>query len=55
MRSLIRDFIDEILDGGNRNQGNFDDGAWVQETINAVEQSFHEERWVRLPLEGNAP
>jgi predicted dehydrogenase len=53
--SLIRDFIDEILDGGNRNQGNFDDGAWVQETINAVEQSFHEERWVRLPLEGNAP
>jgi hypothetical protein len=38
-----------------RNQGNFDDGAWVQETINAVEQSFHEERWVRLPLEGNAP
>jgi predicted dehydrogenase len=53
--NLIRDFIDEILDGGNRNQGNFDDGAWVQETINAVEQSFHEERWVRLPLEGNAP
>ena len=50
--NLIRDFIDEILDGGDRNQGNFDDGAWVQETINAVERSFHEERWVRLPLEG---
>jgi predicted dehydrogenase len=50
--NLIRDFIDEILDGGERNQGNFDDGAWVQETINAVEKSFHEERWVRLPLEG---
>ncbi len=49
--NLIRDFVDEILDGGERNQGNFDDGAWVQETINAVEQSFHEERWVRLPLE----
>ncbi|MFN8465607.1 MAG: Gfo/Idh/MocA family oxidoreductase [Caldilineaceae bacterium] len=50
--NLIRDFIDEILDGGERNQGNFDDGAWVQETINAVERSFHEERWVRLPLDG---
>jgi predicted dehydrogenase len=50
--NLIRDFIDEILEGGERNQGNFDDGAWVQETINAVEQSFHEERWVKLPLEG---
>jgi predicted dehydrogenase len=53
--NLIRDFIDEILDGGERNQGNFDDGAWVQETINAVERSFHEERWVRLPLEGGTP
>ena len=52
--NLIRDFIDEILDGGERNQGNFDDGAWVQETINAVERSFHEERWVRLPLERDA-
>jgi len=52
--NLVRDFIDEILDGGARNQGNFDDGAWVQETINAVERSFHEERWVRLPLEGDA-
>ncbi|HRW49625.1 MAG: Gfo/Idh/MocA family oxidoreductase [Caldilineaceae bacterium] len=51
--NLIRDFIDEILDGGERNQGNFDDGAWVQETINAVERSFHEERWVHLPLEGD--
>lgn len=53
--NLIRDFIDEMLDGGERNQGNFDDGAWVQETINAVERSFHEERWVHLPLEGNTP
>lgn len=52
--NLIRDFIGEILDGGERNQGNFDDGAWVQETINAVERSFHEERWVHLPLDGDA-
>ena len=49
--NLIKDFISEILDNDGRNQGNFDDGAWVQETINAVEQSFHERRWVDLPLE----
>ena len=49
--NLIKDFIDEIIEGGDRNQGNFADGAWVQETINAVERSFHERRWVDLPLE----
>jgi predicted dehydrogenase len=49
--NLIKDFIDEILEGGSRNQGNFEDGAWVQESINAVERSFHERRWVDLPLE----
>ena len=49
--NLVKNFIDEILDGGERNQGNFEDGAWVQETINAVEKSFHERRWVDLPLE----
>lgn len=49
--NLIKDFIDEIQEGGARNQGNFDDGAWVQEAINAVELSFHERRWVELPLE----
>lgn len=49
--NLIRDFIDEILEGGPRNQGNFDDGAWVQEAINAVERAHHERRWVDLPLE----
>lgn len=49
--NLIRDFIDEIVDGGERNQGNFDDGAWVQEAINAVERSYRERRWIDLPLE----
>jgi predicted dehydrogenase len=49
--NLIKDFIDEIQDGGQRNQGNFNDGAWVQEAINAVERSFRERRWVDLPLE----
>lgn len=48
--NLIKDFIDEIRDGGERNQGNFVDGAWVQEVINAVERSHHEGRWVSLPL-----
>jgi predicted dehydrogenase len=48
--NLIKDFIDEIHSGDDRNQGNFDDGAWVQEAINAVELSFHERRWVDLPL-----
>jgi len=37
-------------EGGERNQGNFDDGAWVQEAINAVELSHYERRWVDLPL-----
>jgi predicted dehydrogenase len=49
--NLIKDFIDEIVEGGPRNQGNFQDGAWVQEAINAVERSFQERRWVDLPLE----
>jgi predicted dehydrogenase len=49
--NLIKDFIDELYDGGERNQGSFGDGAWVQEAINAVERSFHERRWVSMPLE----
>jgi predicted dehydrogenase len=49
--NLIKDFVDEILDGGERNQGNFDDGAAIQELINAVELSVRERRWVDLPLE----
>lgn len=49
--NLIHDFNDEILGVVKRNQGNFRDGAWVQEAINAVEQSYRESRWVNLPLE----
>jgi len=49
--NLIRDFNDEILGVVKRNQGNFRDGAWVQEVINAVEQSYRESRWVAMPLE----
>jgi predicted dehydrogenase len=48
--NLIASFLDEILAGDAGNEGNFADGAWVQEVINAVELSFRERRWVRLPL-----
>jgi predicted dehydrogenase len=48
--NLINSFIGEILDGGDDNEGDFGDGAWVQEVINAVERSFRERRWVSLPL-----
>src|SRR3989475_6054020 len=34
---LVSSFITEILDGGPANEGDFHDGAWVQEVINAVE------------------
>ena len=49
--NLVSSFITEILADDGSNEGNFDDGAWVQETINAVERSFRERRWVTLPLE----
>jgi predicted dehydrogenase len=48
--NLVGSFIGEVLSGGPENEGNFEDGAWVQEVINAVEQSFRERRWVNLPL-----
>ena len=48
--NLIRSFISEILSGGPENEGNFEDGAHVQELINAVELSFRERRWVSIPL-----
>jgi predicted dehydrogenase len=48
--NLIGSFVDELLDESDANEGNFDDGAWVQEVINAVELSYRERRWVRLPL-----
>ena len=48
--NLVSSFIGEILADDDSNEGNFDDGAWVQETINAVERSFRERRWISLPL-----
>ena len=48
--NLISSFISEILDDGPGNEGNFEDGAHVQELINAVERSCRERRWVSIPL-----
>jgi len=49
--NLVYSFISEILSDGPDNEANFEDGAHVQELINAVERSFRERRWVSIPLE----
>ncbi len=51
--NLIRSFVDEIIGDGPENEGSFEDGAHVQELINAVERSFRERRWVSIPLEAS--
>ena len=48
--NLISNFLTEIRDG-TASEGDFVDGARVQEVINAVERSFRERRWVNLPLD----
>jgi len=48
--NLVSSFITEILDDGPANEGNFEDGAHVQELINAVEQSVRQRRWISIPL-----
>ena len=53
--NLIHSFISEILSDGPENEGNFEDGAHVQELINAVELSFRERRWVSIPLADARP
>lgn len=49
--NLIKDFLNELTTDTDVNQGNFEDGAAVQEIINAVEQSHHSRAWVNLPLQ----
>lgn len=51
--NLVHNFCQEILDGGDTNQGDFAQSARVQEIINAVALSHRERRWVSLPLEGD--
>ena len=48
--NLISSFISEIQSDGPENEGSFEDGAHVQELINAVERSFRQRRWVSIPL-----
>ena len=47
---LIKDFLDELTTDTDKNQGNFSDGAAVQEIINAVEDSYRQRKWTDLPL-----
>lgn len=49
--NLVHNFMEEIVGGGEENQGNFAQSARVQEIINAVAQSHRERRWVDLPLD----
>jgi predicted dehydrogenase len=48
--NLVSDFCTEILDAGRAAQGDFAQGALVQETINAFEASFRSRAWVSFPL-----
>lgn len=50
----VINFCEEILAGGDLNQGNFAQSARVQEVINAVALSHRERRWVDLPLPADA-
>ena len=49
--NLVHNFMQELADGGEANQGNFGQSAKVQEVINAVALSHRQRRWVDLPLE----
>ena len=53
--SLCADFTSEILSGGVINQGDFAQGALVQETINAFEASYRKRAWVSFPLSDEEP
>jgi peptide/nickel transport system permease protein len=53
--NLTANFAGEVLGEIEGNEGDFDDGLWVQEVINAVEISHHERRWVSLPLDSARP
>jgi predicted dehydrogenase len=51
--NLVHNFCEEIIDGGDTNQGNFAQSARVQEIINAVTLSHRKHRWIDLPLPDN--
>jgi predicted dehydrogenase len=49
--NLLRNFTDEILGEAPGNQGDFRQGALVQQTINAFERAHRTRTWVDFPLE----
>ncbi len=53
--NLVSDFATEILDDSGASQGDFAQGALVQETINAFEASFRSRAWVNFPLGADVP
>ena len=48
--NLVSDFATEILSGDDTNQGDFRQGALVQQTINAFERAHRARAWVDFPL-----
>jgi predicted dehydrogenase len=48
--NLVADFANEIIDDNRATQGDFAQGALVQETINAFEASYRRRAWVDFPL-----
>lgn len=48
--NLVHNFMEEIIQDGAINQGNFAQSARVQEIINAVELSHKQNSWINLPL-----
>jgi len=48
--NLVHNFCEEIVNGGDTNQGNFAQSARVQEIINAVTLSHRSRQWTSLPL-----
>ena len=48
--NLVANFATEILSGGPENQGDFRQGALVQQTVNAFEASHRRRAWVDFPL-----
>jgi len=52
--NLIKNFVDEILGDVPETQGDFAQGALVQRTINAFEDSYRQRRWVNFSEVGTA-
>jgi predicted dehydrogenase len=48
--NLVHNFCEEIVEGGDTNQGDFAQSARVQEIINAAALSHRRRAWVDLPL-----